>query len=90
MIYFDTLRPGQNGRHFADKIFKYISVNAYVCIDLNFTEVCSIDKASISTGFVMGFRPQCVSTFKTYCSQALYVDGLAQDCGNFSVLALRP
>ena len=40
--YFNTLRPRQNGRHFADDIFKCIfserkRLNSY----LNFTEVCS-------------------------------------------------
>ena len=38
----NTLRPKQNGRHFADDIFKCILLNENVWITINkFTEVCS-------------------------------------------------
>ena len=34
---FNTLRPRQNGRHFADDIFKGISLNSNVWIPINFS-----------------------------------------------------
>ena len=41
-LTFDTLRPEQNGCHFADNIFKCIFVTwKWICFDPNFTEVCS-------------------------------------------------
>ena len=33
--YFNTLMPRQNGRHFADDIFKYFFVNEKFCISIN-------------------------------------------------------
>ena len=37
----NTLRPGQNGRHFADNIFKCIFLNMQENALKNFTEFCS-------------------------------------------------
>ena len=37
---FDTLRPRQNGRHFADKIFKCIFLNENVWISLTISLKC--------------------------------------------------
>ena len=34
IIFLNTLRPRQNGRHFADAIFKYIFLNEYVWIPI--------------------------------------------------------
>ena len=40
--HLNTLRPRQNGRHFADDTFKLIFVNENVRISIqNFTEICS-------------------------------------------------
>ena len=35
MVCVNTLRPRQNGRHFADDIFKYIFVNEIVLFQIN-------------------------------------------------------
>ena len=37
MFTFNTLRPRQNGRHFADDIFKCIFLNENVWIAINFS-----------------------------------------------------
>ena len=43
MWRLDTLRPRQDGRHFADDIFKCIFMNEnFWILKLNFTEICSL------------------------------------------------
>ena len=34
-LYFNTLRPKQNGRHFADDVFKYVFLNENIWISIN-------------------------------------------------------
>ena len=40
MVFFNTLRPRQNGRHFPDDIFKWIFLNENVWISINISSKC--------------------------------------------------
>ena len=58
---FNTLRPRQNGHHFADDILKCISLNAYVSISiensLNFVHMCPVNNIPASVQIMAWHRP---------------------------------
>ena len=54
LVLFNSSHLGQNGRHFADHIFKCIFMNEKICISirisLKFFPKCPIDKKRIGSG----------------------------------------
>ena len=75
--YINTLRPRQNGRHFANDIFKYIFLNENVWISLKISLKWTITKC-IEVDIVC-----------TIHIMHLHIDSLVQDCSNSSALAVE-